>query len=56
MWKEGGLLGGNLGGGDWLMWKWGKENYWCGIEKEEYEGQVELSKQGWWDLIKFKAG
>ena len=54
MWKEGGLLG----GGDWLMWKWGtgKKNYWCGIEKEEYEGQVELSKQGWGDLTKFKAG
>ena len=58
MWKEEGLLGEIWGGGDWLMWKWGtgKKNYWCGIEKEEYEGQVELSKQGWGDLTKFKAG
>ena len=52
-----GTFGGNLGG-DWLMAKWGigKRNHWCGIEKEEYEGQVELSKQGWTHLSKFKAG
>ena len=42
-----GTFGGNLGGGtNWLMAKWGigKRNHWCGIEKEEYEGQVELGK------------
>ena len=56
-----GVLGfwGKFGGGkNWLMAKWGigKRNHWCGIEKEEYEGQVELSKQGWTHLSKFKAG